>query len=935
MRRSQSIFALLVGLWAAAGLQGEEAVPDQALAAAEATYQAGEVEQAVRQFQNIIEEYREHLAALAACRRLIQHARETAAPARERYQWMLMLGDLCQEQQRPDEALRAYVDVLAEAGTESEAGAEATKRVVEVWRGEPDWRKAWEAFGAACAERERSADLRAHLALRLAYDAWHWGERYEDEMALCRAILQEGKADRRWLAAADYRIGVAMVHAKEYEKGYAHLREVQQKYPDGRDIIAGSQHFIVWSLVRYEHKYEEGLAEAKRTFELYPDQVWALHIDLLLQCLDYFGDDQRTVKELTEIVGRIPDAEILARVYQRLGAAYQRLGEEEKAEEAFALAAAQGVGPGPGQAEAQPSPALLEEWKTRIADALAAVRAAPEGAGLVPAQARLLQALHGAVDADPAVAEQVRVQLDGWAAEEPQSALPLVARGELRRAQNQLDAAAAEFRQALEIENNHPLATLGLVRTLLEQGQAEEARIEAEGIVNAAPDNPWSQVALGEVYAASGAEDEEALEAYEEATELGPDCPDAHFGRAVLTERLGQPAEAQAAWQRFLELEPDTPRAWLVRNGLVVVREENVTNTPFGPENMPAWSPDGTKLAFARGWDGNVWVRDLETGEEKMVTTSGFNDQSLDWSPDGRWLLYTKRDENYTRADLWCVPADGQGEEKPLTKMGTAKLGHWLANGEQIYFDAESGTFLMNWDENSLMLAPFLRSMSGPWPAKQPAFSSDGQKAAFYRGEAGGEGQIMLYEQWGEWNNSRTLTPNSGRYHYPTFSPDGRFVLFSGRKDAATFDLFVVPTDGSRRPVRLLRCNYEADWGPQARWSPDGRRIAFPRPVFGDIWIATLGGMDARPLALEWSDGPTLRLTNRRATAVTVTGRYEWFGEEALRLAEGAWDETEIGPGETVEWTVPGAGPAAEPRTLKVTLVTAAGQRLVELGEAR
>jgi Tol biopolymer transport system component len=311
----------------------------------------------------------------------------------------------------------------------------------------------------------------------------------------------------------------------------------------------------------------------------------------------------------------------------------------------------------------------------------------------------------------------------------------------------------------------------------------------------------------------------------------------------VLYERLGQPEEAPAAWQRFLELEADTPRAWLVRNGLIVVREENITNTPFGPENMPAWSPDGKKLAFARGWDWNVWVRDLETGEEHFVTTSGLNDLSLDWSPDGGWLLYTKRDEHYTQADLWCAPADGQGEEKPLTQMGTAKLGRWLANGERIYFDAAGGTFLMNGDASSPAVGWDDREMDGPWPAKQPGLSSDGQKAAFYRGEPAGEGQIMLYEQWGEWDKCRALTPDSGRYHYPTFSPDGRFVLFSGRQGTATFDLFVVPADGSRRLVRLLRCNYEADWGPQARWSPDGRRVAFPRPVFGDLWIATLGGV--------------------------------------------------------------------------------------------
>jgi dipeptidyl aminopeptidase/acylaminoacyl peptidase len=88
------------------------------------------------------------------------------------------------------------------------------------------------------------------------------------------------------------------------------------------------------------------------------------------------------------------------------------------------------------------------------------------------------------------------------------------------------------------------------------------------------------------------------------------------------------------------------------------------------PEGSPAWSPDGSRIAFVsdRRRDRDlasrlsVYVRDLETGRETRV--AGGHDLSFDcpaWMPDGRTVavLGGRFPESVYRFDVWLFAADG------------------------------------------------------------------------------------------------------------------------------------------------------------------------------------------------------------------------------------------------------------------------------------
>jgi hypothetical protein len=56
------------------------------------------------------------------------------------------------------------------------------------------------------------------------------------------------------------------------------------------------------------------------------------------------------------------------------------------------------------------------------------------------------------------------------------------------------------------------------------------------------------------------------------------------------------------------------------------------------------------------------------------------------------------------------------------------------------------------------------------------------------------------------------------------WSPDGRFILFSTNAPQTSFDLWVLPTEGDRKPQLFVNTSFEER---QGQFSPDGRWVAY------------------------------------------------------------------------------------------------------------
>jgi len=86
-------------------------------------------------------------------------------------------------------------------------------------------------------------------------------------------------------------------------------------------------------------------------------------------------------------------------------------------------------------------------------------------------------------------------------------------------------------------------------------------------------------------------------------------------------------------------------------------------------DDMPAWSPDSSKLAFTspRSGNWNIWIKDLSDGRLTRLT-DGPQDISPAWSPDGKYIAFIS---SYGGSwGIWVVSADG-GAPQLVWKLGT------------------------------------------------------------------------------------------------------------------------------------------------------------------------------------------------------------------------------------------------------------------------
>jgi eukaryotic-like serine/threonine-protein kinase len=137
--------------------------------------------------------------------------------------------------------------------------------------------------------------------------------------------------------------------------------------------------------------------------------------------------------------------------------------------------------------------------------------------------------------------------------------------------------------------------------------------------------------------------------------------------------------------------EPSDPSALWVHD---LVRGSASRVTPVGnPSGFALWSPDSSRMLFhaATAGEGIVYQRDFRNGQQEIVSKTGPPNerQATDWSPDGRFVIYTTLDSK-TRADIWYAPVEsGWIDDKAAVKiLGTEAAesqgqlspdGKWLA----------------------------------------------------------------------------------------------------------------------------------------------------------------------------------------------------------------------------------------------------------------
>ena len=98
-------------------------------------------------------------------------------------------------------------------------------------------------------------------------------------------------------------------------------------------------------------------------------------------------------------------------------------------------------------------------------------------------------------------------------------------------------------------------------------------------------------------------------------------------------------------------------------SGVVALTDDNSV------DSAPAWSPDGTRIAWESrrdGLDHEIYVMDADGGNVRQLTSNALHDEGPAWSADGRLIAFTRAETETAPGDGWIMNADGSGPE-PLT----------------------------------------------------------------------------------------------------------------------------------------------------------------------------------------------------------------------------------------------------------------------------
>jgi uncharacterized protein YjdB len=211
----------------------------------------------------------------------------------------------------------------------------------------------------------------------------------------------------------------------------------------------------------------------------------------------------------------------------------------------------------------------------------------------------------------------------------------------------------------------------------------------------------------------------------------------------------------------------------------------------------PAWSPDGSKIAFVSMRDGNdeIYVMSADGSGQTRLTFNGASDRSPTWSPDGGRIAFV------SNGDVYVMNADGSNPVR-LSSSGNNNDPDWSPDGSKIAFDS--------WRDGSGHQAIYVMNADGSSATQfssgaQPDWSPDGAKLVFSR----------VVCDWDDcWSNLivrslngfEVVLPAAG--DDPVWSRDGSWIAFGVGTTVSA-----IRPDGTRQ-VAILSNAYQPAWKP-------------------------------------------------------------------------------------------------------------------------
>ncbi len=192
------------------------------------------------------------------------------------------------------------------------------------------------------------------------------------------------------------------------------------------------------------------------------------------------------------------------------------------------------------------------------------------------------------------------------------------------------------------------------------------------------------------------------------------------------------------------------------------------------PIISPAWSPDGTRLAYVSFEKKKpiVYVQSLTTGQRIVLANYKGNNSAPSWSPDGKRLAIVLTQG--ANSQIHVINADGTGLKQLSHSQTIDTEPQWSPDGKWIYFTSDRGGSPQIYRMSALGGESQRVTFDGSYNVS-PRLSPDGKQLAFIRRE-GGKFQVAVQDL--ATSQVQVLSDSAGD-ESPSFAPNGKMIMYA------------------------------------------------------------------------------------------------------------------------------------------------------------